>query len=110
VTGRLTLLPKLLAAASLCIIGTAEVRAAPGPVRYACASRADLLVERNATSARVSIDGRTYDLQRKRSSIGPKYISRKAALIIDGGSAIFVSDDHPDLPACVQTVPIASER
>ena len=84
--------------------------ALPSPIRYTCSASQDLTVQRNRSTARVNFDGHSYDLQRKSSSIGDKYISAKAALIIDGASAVFVTEDHLGLGMCVRAVPIASAR
>ena len=87
-----------------------QAHAAPSPVRYACTERPDLIVERDRSSAQVRVANQTYDLQRKRSSIGAKYGSASAALIIDGASAIFVADNRLDLGNCVKAVPLAAAR
>ena len=65
-------------------------------------------VERSGATAHVTLAGRTYDLKWKQSSIGDKFISPTAALIIDGDSAIFVSEDQLNLGPCTTTVPIAA--
>lgn len=65
-------------------------------------------VERSGAIAHVTLAGRTYALKRKQSSIGDKFISPTAALIIDGDSAIFVSEDQLNLGPCTKTVPIAA--
>jgi len=86
---------------------SASAHAGTGPVQCSCGDGAWLTVQTNANSARVSIDGRNYDLQRGRSSIGHKYLSADAALIIDGHSAVFVAGQYLDLGACVEAVPVA---
>ena len=80
------------------------------PVGYACPAREGLMVQRDGSSARVNSSGRNYVLQRNHSSIGDKYLSAKAALIIDGDSAVFVTDDHLNLGTCVRVIPVASLR
>lgn len=97
-------------AAAFLIFAGSQAHALPGPVRYACPASTELTVQRNLGSARVTLAGQKYDLHRKRSSIGEKYLSANAALIIDGGSATFVSEDHLDVGTCVRTVPVASAR
>ena len=101
---------RMLAASVLAVLAVSEVHGAPSPVRYACPASADLAVQRNGSTARVHYAGRRYDLQRKRSSVGDKYVSPKAALIIDGNSAIFVAEDLVDLGTCTRTVPVALNR
>ena len=71
------------------------------PVRYACADSREFIVTRSAASATVVFRDRTYTLQRGRSSIGEKYLSDAAALILDGPSAVFVADDRPAADVCV---------
>jgi len=67
-----------------------------------------MIVERSGDTAHVTLAGRTYPLKWKQSSIGDKFISPTAALIIDGGSAIFVSEDQLSLGPCTKTLPIAA--
>ena len=71
------------------------------PVRYACADKAELVITRSAESATVVFRARTYTLGRSRSSIGEKYLSDAAALIVDGPSAVFISEDRHGAGACV---------
>jgi hypothetical protein len=92
----------VLMIAVLSALGATHALAATGTtgVRYVCDSAAELVVMRNATVASVRFIGRTYELRRKASSIGVKYISTNAALIIDGKSAVFVADDQLSLGTC----------
>lgn len=99
-----------LVAMALTSLTIANADASPAPVHYACSPNEDLLLQRTSASARVSLGGHTYALQRARSSIGDKYLSRNAALIIDGASVIFVTDDNPNRGVCVKTLPLASTR
>lgn len=99
-----------LAASIVAALGFSGAHGAPGPVRYACSATQHLAVQRNGSTAYVNYAGRRYELQRKRSSIGDKYVSSKAALIVDGNSAIFVAEDLIDLGTCVRAVPVASNR
>jgi hypothetical protein len=78
--------------------------------RYACEGGLDLLVERDANRAHVRLAGRSYELRRKPSSIGAKYLSEAAALIIDGRSAVFVGGDPLRLGTCNEVAPEASTR
>jgi membrane-bound inhibitor of C-type lysozyme len=98
-------------AAVLSVLGSAQVHAAPAStVRYACDERQNLVVERDGKTARVHFVDRSYDLRRKASGIGVKYESANAALIIDGASAIFVTDDRLQLGACTEAIAVASLR
>jgi membrane-bound inhibitor of C-type lysozyme len=98
---------KILLAGLLAAMPCAGAPAATAPVRYTCSADKHLTVQRNASVARVSLDGRSYDLRRKHSSIGDKYLSEDAAMIIDGSSLVFVADDDLDLGTCVREVPLA---
>ena len=91
-------------------IGTAQAHPVLIVVRYACPASQELTVMRDSQKAHVSLAGRTYDLERRRSSIGAKYLSSEAALIIDGPSAVFVGPDNLDLGTCTRAVPVASVR
>lgn len=99
---------RVLTAMFIATLAIAPASAAQGPVRYSCPASEDLSIERNRSTAHVNFAGQTYDLQRQRSSIGDKYVSQKAALIIDGRSAIFVAENLIDLGTCTKTIPIAS--
>jgi hypothetical protein len=93
------------------LLGAASVAAAAAPsaeTRYVCTPAQDLVVTRSGNAAFVQFIDRTYELQRKRSSIGEKYISNTAALIIDGPSAVFVAEDRLQLGTCVESDQIAS--
>ncbi len=97
-----------LIGAAIAGLGPVQARPLLNPVRYTCPESGDLTVERNSASAHVEVAGRSYDLQRKRSSIGEKYISPNAALIIDGPSAVFVAEDRLDLGTCVRAEPVTT--
>ncbi len=88
----------------------APVGAASHSVRYACPASEHLTVERDSAVAHVRLARHSYDLHRKHSSIGDKYLSRNAALIIDGASAVFVAPGRLNLGTCTRTVPLASAR
>lgn len=91
-------------------LAVTQAHAAPAPVRYACTASDDLAVMRNHSTAHVDYAGHGYELQRKRSSIGDKYVSQNAALIIDGNSAIFVAEDLIDVGTCTRAIPVALTR
>lgn len=99
-----------LAALMAASFANTQARAVPSPVRYECPASEDLAVLRNRSTAHVNYAGRSYELERKRSSIGNKYVSPNAALIIDGNSAIFIAEDLLDLGTCTKAVPVASAR
>lgn len=101
---------RMLAALVSGALAVTQAHGTPNPVRYACPASADLAVQRSGSTASVNYAGRRYELQRKRSSVGAKYVSPNAALIIDGNSAIFVAEDVIDLGTCTKTVSVASSR
>ena len=92
----------------LSLLGGAQAHAASGPVRYQCEARQNLVIERSARTAHVRFIDREYSLGRKASSMGEKYASSTAALIIDGRSAVFVAEDRLQLGACVEAGAIAA--
>ena len=82
-----------------------------GSVTYTCGASEQLTVQLDGPTARVSFGKQHYNLSRHRSSIGEKYLSSQAALIIiDGPSAVFVTNDRPRLGTCMKSVPVASSR
>jgi precorrin-4 methylase len=98
--------------AVLSVPGAIQAQAATASieVQYACTNAEKFIVTRTADKALVQFGGKTYELQRRPSSIGVKYISATAALIVDGASAAFVADDRFQLGTCVQTTHMASSR
>jgi hypothetical protein len=96
-----------LLAGVLSLLGGANVTAAvaetlPTEVRYACDPAQRLIVTKSATKAAVQFIDRKYELERTASSIGEKYLSSTAALIIDGPSAVFIAEDRLQLGECVE--------
>jgi hypothetical protein len=106
--------PRIKVAAALMVgvlslIGGAHAASAATPAtRYACDERQNMVVQRAGSNAHVDFIDRSYDLRRARSSIGVKYVSDNAALIIDGRSAVFVAEDRLQLGACVEAMRIAA--
>ena len=85
-----------------------QARAASSIETYSCSGGRDLTIRRSTLGAHVSLEGKSYELRRHRSSIGEKYLSSKEALIIDGSSAVFVTNNHLDLGTCEEVLPVAS--
>ena len=85
-----------------------QARAASSIETYSCSGGRDLRIRRSTLGAHVSLEGKSYELRRHRSSIGEKYLSSKEALIIDGSSAVFVTNNHLDLGTCEEVLPVAS--
>jgi hypothetical protein len=93
-------------------MGDAASAATPAPgstMRYACEPAQNLVVTRSGDTATVQFIDRSYTLRRKASSIGQKYISESAALIIDGKSAVFVAEDRLQLGTCIEAIRLASQ-
>ena len=91
-------------------VGHATAATAAGStIRYACQPAQNLVVTRSGKTATVQFIDRTYDLRRKASSIGEKYIAKDAALIIDGKSAFFVAEDRLQLGTCVEAMHLAAK-
>jgi hypothetical protein len=67
---------------------------------FICADNRSFTVARNAEVATVFFDGAQYRLARRASSIGIKYASSDASLIVDGDFAAFVTEAVPDLDDC----------
>ena len=78
--------------------------------RYQCDPRQKLVVKRSGREASVQFVDRSYELRRKRSSIGEKYTSPTAALIIVGPSAVFVAEDRLQLGQCLEANTTALAR
>ena len=92
------------------LAGTSATHAHSGPntIHYACPRNHDLTVERSGYAASVRFAGRTYDLRQVPSSIATQYVSPKAALIIDGSTAVFVTNAETDLGTCIKAPATAS--
>ena len=71
-------------------------------IRYVCDEGQRLVVRRSAGVASVQFVDRSYELREARSSIGRKYLSPTAALIIDGAAAVFVAQDRLQLGRCLE--------
>ena len=76
---------------------------------YTCEPRQNLVVARSGDTATVHFIDRTYELRRKASSIGEKFIAKDAALIIDNKSAVFVAEDRLQLGTCVEAMHLAAK-
>lgn len=90
------------------VLGGPQARAAT--IRYACDGRQNLVIEREGPRATVKFIDRSYDLTRRASSIGEKYESPTAALIIDGKSAVFVADDRLQLGNCSEALLLSAGK
>lgn len=90
--------------AALAVAGCAGPRlSAPhqlAEARFVCEDAVSFGVRRSATAATVSFGDGDYRLERKRSSIGERFASPGATLIIDGDFAAFVAEDRLGLDGC----------
>ncbi|QIK95471.1 hypothetical protein G7076_02290 [Sphingomonas sp. HDW15A] len=98
--------------AVLSVLSGVQVLAAEGApgVRYICKSEQGIVVTRTGDKASVRSADRTYELRRRPSSIGVKYGSANAALIVDGTDAVFVVEEPLYVQTCSQALPMASAR
>jgi hypothetical protein len=94
----------LVLVAALAVGGCSPIKAAAATnvTRYRCAQDQSFTVNRDANSAVVSYADENYTLARKPSSIGFRYASDIATLIIDDSYAAFVTDTTTDLQECEQ--------
>ena len=76
--------------------------AATPSVLYRCADGRSFTVSRDRYEASVGYEDALYSLARRPSSIGAKYASPEAALIIDGDHAVFTSETIVDLKQCAR--------
>ena len=94
---------------TLAVGHAAMAAAAASEVRYACEPTQNLVVRRSGEMATVQFTDRTYALHRKASSLGVKFVSEDAALIIDGNSAVFVAGDRLQLGRCDAAIRVAAK-
>jgi hypothetical protein len=76
---------------------------------YSCSTSDTLRVQLTRAGAIVKFNGLEYRLPRKRSSIGTRYGSANAALMIDGHFATFVTERGPRAMQCFE-VPSLAKR
>ncbi len=101
--------------AALNLIAVAAVLLYPAPAMaseprtYDCSTSGPLEVQITRTAAVVRFAGREYRLPRKRSSIGTRYGSPSAALMIDGHFAAFITERGPRARQCFE-VPSLAKR
>ena len=95
--GRLAILGLSLLDAG-CSPGLAE--AARATTLYQCAGERSFTVARDGRTAVVVYSGVRYELPRRKSSIGERYATSGATLIVDGEMAAFVSGSVMNLDVC----------
>ena len=86
----------------LALVGCSSPTSARGGriATYECAGGKAFTVRRDAKVAMVEYDDQSYRLDRRTSSMGVKYSSDEASLIIDGDLAVFVAETVLDLKLC----------
>jgi len=97
-------------AATAGIIPTAAAAAGPAESKarighFECRNGRSFDVRLTGKLAAVELDGRSYLLQSRPSSLGAKFTSSSATLIIDGTLGAFVAADKFDLQGCRSTEP-----
>ncbi len=95
----LTYFPPIMLFLSAGCATTAAATAA-ADLLYQCEGGEAFTVRDSGSAAVVRFTDGDYVLQRKRSSLGRRYASPRAALIIDGETAVFVAEDRLDLDKC----------
>jgi hypothetical protein len=99
--------PRRIASAAIVIVAILESCMAPAATvraTYRCAGERFFTVDRTSSNAIVHYAERRFELARRPSSVGQKYASTSATLIVDGDFAVFVADHVLDLQACRQSV------
>jgi hypothetical protein len=89
-------------AALLMMVGCSAPSAARGAriVTYKCAGGRTFTVKRDADRATVNYGEQSYDLSRRKSSLGTRYSANGASLIVDDDVAVFVTERVLDLRVC----------
>ena len=95
--------PILALAAAGCAAPAAGT--APSDLLYTCEGGESFMVRDSGSAAVVRFGDGGYVLDRRPSSIGRKFASKSATLIIDGETAVFVSEDRLDLDRCTASQP-----
>jgi membrane-bound inhibitor of C-type lysozyme len=96
-------LPCLAWLAAGLLVGACSAQGAAEPrqgIVYRCGDGRSFTVEQQARFATVEYAGARFQLPRRKSSIGTRYASPDATLIVDGESAVFVTPHVINLDAC----------
>lgn len=88
----------------------APARTETAGLRFQCERGSAFSVENRGTTAMVRFDDGSYRLHRNPSSLGERFTSPEATLIIDGDFAAFVAKDRLDLQGCMSTESVARAR
>lgn len=100
----LTGLTALAAPISIGLLSSCSAAAAPQvkSATYNCNAGRSFGVRSDDKHATIEYSGQRYSLPRRPSSIGYKYASPAATLIIDGDVAVFVTEAIVDLGGCYE--------
>lgn len=94
----------LIKSVALAVLGGCSTSASPAAINsvYQCADGRFFSVARDARRAAVYYEDERYSLSRRPSSIGLKYASLEATLVVDGAFAAFVTETIVDLRSCTE--------
>lgn len=92
----------LVLGVSMIFLAAFSATAAPNPTSsiYRCHDGRWFSVDRNHQNAFIRYADERYNLSRRPSSLGTKYASAEATLIVDGQLAVFVTQKLFDLDQC----------
>ena len=91
----------LYSAALVVLVGCAGSLAARSAVStYECANGKSFSVRKTADGATVEFENEVFTLSKRKSSLGSRYSSDGASLVIDGDLAVFASETVLDLRMC----------
>lgn len=94
----------LIKSVALAVLGGCSASASPAAINsvYQCTDGRMFSVARDARRAAVYYENERYSLSRRPSSMGIKYASPEATLIVDGEFAAFVTETIIDLKSCTE--------
>ena len=89
-------------AALLTMVGCSAPSAARSArfATYECSGGKAFTVKRDEARATVRYDEQSYELSRRKSSLGTRYSADGASLIVDGDMAVFVTERVLNLKLC----------
>jgi len=96
-------LPFTLSTLVLAACSTQGAASVPDVATYRCAEGRSFSVERTGEAATVLYSEERYQLSRRPSSIGIRYASREATLLLDDDFAAFATEMVIDLQDCRRT-------
>lgn len=102
----------LIKSAVIAVLGGCSASASPAAINsvYQCSDGRIFSVARDDSRAAVYYEDERYSLSRRPSSIGLKYASPEATLIVDGAFAAFVTETIVDLENCNESSEKRADR